>query len=377
MKYIGVMSGTSLDGIDATLIDVPDNNHMPLKVQVLGHDFIEWEPSVRQELLALADGTPFPAPSILRLSQSVSEAYVTVIVRLLQQRETEPGEIEAVGMHGQTVWHQPPEPGRLGFSWQLGSPSWVANRTRVTTVGDFRLSDLALGGHGAPLAPYAHRLMFYDPSRVVAVLNIGGISNVTLIDPDPSRPPVASDLGPGNMIIDALSAHYSDGLLKMDRGGRMAAAGALDAALLDTLLRDPFFAKRPPKSTGRELFGTRYLEKFKHLAPLDAITTASWLTVSSITQGTTCLGSPHVLYVAGGGAKNPWILGRLQEAFKDIPVRTTASLGIAVDQVETIAFALLARATMRKEPANCPSVTGAQRSAILGTVAAVGPGPVL
>lgn len=377
MKYIGVMSGTSLDGIDATLIDVPDENQLPLAVQVLGHDFIEWETSVRQELLALADGTPFPAPSIVRLSQAVSEAYVLVILRLLQQLEINPRDIEAVGMHGQTVWHQPPELDRLGFSWQLGSPSWVANRTRVTTVGDFRLSDLALGGHGAPLAPYAHRLLFYDPSHVVAVLNIGGISNVTLIDPDPSHPPIASDLGPGNMIIDALCAHYSDGRLQMDRGGQIAASGTVDAPLLDTLLRDPFFEKRPPKSTGREHFGTRYLEKFTHLALHDAVTTASWLTVFSITKGIKSLGSPQALYVAGGGAKNPWILGHLQKAFKDIPVQTTEALGIAVDQVETIAFALLARATRHKEAANFPVVTGSQRPAILGTVAEVGPDPVL
>ncbi len=369
MKYIGVMSGTSLDGIDATMVDIPDTKTLPLAVRVLGHRFMEWDPHLRRDLLSLGNGTAFVAQSIVRLAQAVSEAYVTLILRLLQELHTDPNAVVAIGMHGQTVWHEPPEANHLGYSWQLGSPSWVANRTRITTVGDFRLSDLALGGHGAPLAPYAHRVLFYDPSRMVGVLNIGGISNVTLIDPDPICAPVASDLGPGTMIIDALCQSHSQGRQLMDKDGKMAARGTLDQTLVHELLTGPFFEKDPPKSTGRETFGSHYVEKFLHLAPDDAITTASWLTVKSIATGITRLGSPKALYVAGGGAKNPWILSRLQESLKDIPVHTTDALGLPVDQVETIAFALLARATIHKEAANLPTVTGSNGAAILGTVA--------
>ena len=371
MKYIGVMSGTSLDGIDATMVEVPETEILPLPIHVLGHQFIEWDSKLRRDLLALADGTPFAAQSIVKMSQAVSQAHVAIILRLLQDTDSHPSDIVAVGMHGQTVWHEPPQRDHLGYSWQLGSPSWVANRTRITTVGDFRLSDLALGGHGAPLAPYAHRLLFYNPSRRVGVLNVGGISNVTLIDPHLSCPPVASDLGPGNMIIDALCAYYTDHRQQMDQDGAMASRGHLDRALLETLLAEPFFHQDPPKSTGREAFGSHYAARFLHLPPDDAVTTASWLTVHSIAKGITRLGAPDLLYVAGGGAKNPWILEHLQTALPDVPVKTTEVLGIAVDQVETVAFALLARAAVHKEAANLPTVTGSRGSAILGTVAEV------
>lgn len=370
MKYIGVMSGTSVDGLDAVLIE--DAPSFPVPVKVLGHHYQPWPEKTRTQILALADGTPMTAQSITALSQAVSEEHAFAVIQLLQSTQTTPNQIAAIGMHGQTVWHQPPTGSHLGYTWQLGSPSWVANRTGIQTVGDFRLADMALGGQGAPLVPYAHRLLFQNPDTPIGILNIGGISNITLLDPDVAVPPVATDLGPGNMLIDSLCRLYTKGAQSMDRDGLYAKHGVVINSLLTSLLSDPFFHKPFPKSTGREYFGSKFLSRFDGLNQYDAIATATMLTVHSIVQGISQIGAPSTIYVAGGGAKNPFMMQQLQEFMRPIRVTTTEELGIPVDQVEAVAFALLSKACLLKVPANVPAATGSSHATILGVLAVPG-----
>ncbi|MCL5970945.1 MAG: anhydro-N-acetylmuramic acid kinase [Firmicutes bacterium] len=367
MKYIGVMSGTSVDGLDAVLIE--DSPNLSVPVKVLGHHYQPWPEKTRTQILALADGDPMTAQSIVALSQAISEEHAFAVLQLLQNTNTAAHQIAAIGMHGQTVWHQPPTGIQLGYTWQLGSPSWVANRTGIPTVGDFRLADMALGGQGAPLVPYAHRLLFRNSDAPIAILNIGGISNVTLLDTDVTVPPVATDLGPGNILIDSLCRLHTQGTQNMDRDGLYAKRGVVIGSLLASLLTDPFFHKPFPKSTGREYFGSQFLSRFDGVNHYDAIATATMLTVQSIVQGIAKIGAPSTVYVAGGGAKNPLMMKQLQEGMSPIRVTTTAELGIPVDQVEAVAFALLGRACLLKIPANIPKATGSSHATILGVLA--------
>ena len=373
MKYIGVMSGTSVDGLDAVLIE--DSHNLSVPVKVLGHHYQPWPEKTRTQILALADGVPMTAQSVVSLSQAVSEEHALAVLQLLQEADIAANQIAAVGMHGQTVWHQPPSETHLGYTWQLGSPSWVANRTGIQTVGDFRLADMALGGQGAPLVPYAHRLLFQNSGAPIGILNIGGISNVTLLDTDVTVAPVASDLGPGNILIDSLCRLYTQGTQNMDRDGLYAKRGAVMESLLTSLLADPFFHKPFPKSTGREYFGSKFLSQFDGINQYDAIATATMLTVQSIVQGIARIGVPSTIYVAGGGAKNPFMMEQLQERMNPIRVTTTAELGIPVDQLEAVAFALLSRACLLKIPANVPTATGSSHATILGVLAVPGATP--
>jgi anhydro-N-acetylmuramic acid kinase len=295
-----------------------------------------------------------------------------------------PSSVALIGSHGQTIFHQG-NPNRIrgtrhiASTLQIGEPSIIAARTGITTVGDFRPADMAVGGQGAPLVPFVDYLLYRDAKIGRVALNIGGIGNVTVI-PAGAKPEsvFAFDTGPGNMIIDALMQHYSGGKLRFDFNAEFAITGQVWPELLDSLLKDHYFRLRPPKSAGREQFGEAYAEKLiawaqkNRARPADIVRTATSFTALTIIDAWHRYIVPRAkikqLIVAGGGAHNPLIMAQLAAALNGVEVTTSAALGVPEDGKEAFAFAILAYETFHGRPANLPSATGAKRRAILGKV---------
>jgi anhydro-N-acetylmuramic acid kinase len=289
------------------------------------------------------------------------------------------GAVGAVGSHGQTVWHRPPSAERRGATLQLGDPATIAERTGRPVVSDFRTRDMAAGGQGAPLVPWVDRLLFSAPGGPRALQNIGGIANVTRVPPKGSAGPVfAFDTGPGNALIDAAVELATDGRLTFDRDGRLAARGEVDGELLAELLRHPYFAAEPPKSTGREEFGRPFVARLvEAIQPegdrdwLDLVATLTELTARSIADAYGRWVIPRgvdEVVVTGGGARNPTLMGRLRALLEPLPVVDASALGIDPDAKEAVAFALLAWAHLRGIPANVPEATGAAGPRVLGSL---------
>jgi anhydro-N-acetylmuramic acid kinase len=277
-------------------------------------------------------------------------------------------DIRAIGSHGQTLRHRPRA--AHPFTLQIANPSLIAERTGVTTVGDFRPRDMAAGGEGAPLVPAFHRWLFHRPDSARVVANIGGIANITYLPKISSAPVIGFDTGPGNTLLDLwvekhLGHHY-------DRDGEWAASGSIHSALLVNLLNDPYFAEAPPKSTGREYFNlnwlNRYLRACASLPAVDVQTSLVELTAGSITRAIQGLGEVDEVYICGGGAHNRHLMRRLQQQLSPLPVRDTTSIGLPPDWVEAAAFAWLAHQTLEGQPGNLPSVTGARHPVILGGI---------
>jgi len=359
--YGGIMSGTSLDGLDGVIVDL---GQQPPQVLAQAHQ--RWPSDLVRRLRQAADGREVTTAEVLQMSQEVSESHIQLGQALLC--EVKRSSVAAVGMHGQTVWHRPPKGGVLGYSLQLGSGSWVAARLGIRVVSDFRLADMALGGQGAPLAPYAHLRLFAHPSEIRAVLNLGGIANLTGLLP--GQPVWASDVGPANMLMDDLARHYSHGAFDYDPEGMHAARGKNHPELLAHLLADDFFALPFPKSTGRERFGGAFTRMLHTLTWDDASHTAGRLTVEGIARAIRSLPArPVRLIVAGGGVHNAWLMDQLAQALFPVAVESSAAYGVDPLHLEAIAFALLAQARLNGQCANLPSVTGARASTVLGVVA--------
>jgi anhydro-N-acetylmuramic acid kinase len=269
------------------------------------------------------------------------------------------GPVDLIGCHGQTVYH---EGGR--HTLQLGEPAVLAERTGTPVVSNFRARDIAAGGQGAPLVPYVDVRLFRHKTKRRVALNIGGIANITVIDSG-----IAFDTGPGNMVIDALAREYTGGRQNYDRGGRIAEQGHVDRALLDRLLRDPYYRRKPPKSAGREQYGAEFVERMKTSGlPLpDLIATATVLTAATVAMAV----APHrpaELIVSGGGVHNPQILAHLAGFLPGVAIASSSDYGVDADAKEAIAFAVLAYETWRRKPSNLPSATGARRAVILGSI---------
>jgi anhydro-N-acetylmuramic acid kinase len=300
---------------------------------------------------------------ISRLNFELGELYARAILKLVKKT----GPVELIGCHGQTIYH---EGGRNTL--QIGEAAVVAERTGVPVVADFRPRDIAAGGQGAPLVPYVDYLLLRDARRTRVALNIGGIGNITVI-PGGAKPEqvVAFDTGPGNMVIDALVREHTGGKLQFDRGGRIAEKGAVDRALLDQLLKDSYYRRKPPKSAGREQYGVEFIARLKAtgIAMENLITTATVLTAATIAQGVRqFVAGAADLIVSGGGAHNPQILNHLAGYLPEVTIATSSDYGIDVDAKEAIAFAVLAYETLRGKPSNLPSATGARRAAVLGKI---------
>ena len=367
--YVGLMSGTSLDGIDAVLADFAVR---PPRLTATLHR--PYPPPLRDLLLEAAEGAP-DAERVGVLDARLGELYGDTVNRLLQQAGVRPDKVEAVGSHGHTLRHRPDaDP---PFSLQIGDPARIAETTGLTTVADFRRRDIAAGGQGAPLVPRFHQYLFARAGESRAVLNVGGMANLTHL-PGDARPVTGFDTGPGNVLMDAWCREQLG--QDFDRDGAWAAGGRVIGTLLDRLLADDYFDRAPPKSTGREHFNRAWLDR--HLAaagqparPADVQATLLELTARSIADALLRhAGDVRRLVVCGGGAHNTRLMQRLQ-ALLPCPVEGSAAHGVDPDWVEALAFAWLARQALAGRPGNLPAVTGARREVVLGAIHAAGRTP--
>jgi anhydro-N-acetylmuramic acid kinase len=346
------MSGTSLDGIDVAIVELP-------RLRTIGFQTTPYPAALRASIL-----TANTAAEISRLNFQLAEMYAKAVLRATRRF----GAVELIGCHGQTIYH---EGGR--HTLQLGEPAVLAERTAVPVVSNFRARDIAAGGQGAPLVPFVDYLLFRHSRRTRIALNIGGIGNITVIPPGAAPENViAFDTGPGNMVIDALAREISRGKLAYDRDAKFALSGRVDRALLDRLLRDPYYRRRPPKSAGREQYGAEFVERMKASGrpPRDLIATATVLTAATIAASVNSVkqAAPIDLIASGGGVHNPMLMAHLTSLLPGIAIATTSDYGIDPDAKEAIAFAVLAWQTWRNRPGNLPSATGARRAVVLGSI---------
>lgn len=362
--FIGLMSGTSMDGVDGVIAGFATG-----QPQVLHHASAPFPGALRTELMALNASGPDELHRAWLAGNGLMRIYADVVHDLLHQAQVPASAVEAIGAHGQTVRHRPGQFDGTGYTIQLAQPALLAELTGVTVVADFRSRDVAAGGQGAPLAPFFHQEVFGRPGATVGALNIGGISNVTLLRADGGM--TGFDCGPGNALMDGWCADHSGA--PYDEDGRWAAGGQVLPGLLQRLLAEPFFALPPPKSTGRDLFNRAWLQAhlqgFRDAAPADVQATLAELTARA------CAGEierhqPDLsrLIVCGGGALNGHLMRRLQALLPDAQVESSAAHGIPPQQVEAAAFAWLARKAVRREKLELTTTTGAQGARVLGGI---------
>lgn len=360
------MSGTSLDGVDGVLVDFSTN-----RPSILGHSSLPFAPALREELLALNSAGSNELHRAALAGNGLVQVYAQVVETLINAAHLKRHEVLAVGAHGQTVRHRPGEYDGIGYTLQLNQPALLAELCGIDVVADFRSRDVAAGGQGAPLVPPFHQAVFGATSQSRAVLNIGGIANITLLDPQGATPVSGFDCGPGNVLLDAWCARHSGALF--DAGGQWAAGAAAHPDLLQALQTEPFFAKVPPKSTGRDLFHLAWLEKYLHhhvdITAQVVQSTLTELTAKVCAQSLLhYLPSCQALIVCGGGALNTYLMQRLQAWLPTMAVQTSKSYGIEPLHVEATAFAWLAHKAMHREPASIKTVTGAKHSRVLGAI---------
>ena len=357
--YLGVMSGTSLDGLDIALIQ------QDIRPTLLAHHYIPMPDALRAELLALCASGPDELARAAVAEQHWVELAAAGINALLQREGLDASDIRAIGSHGQTVRHEPAR----GFTVQIGNPALLAELTGIDVIADFRRRDVAAGGQGAPLVPAFHEALFDSDDQPKAVLNVGGFSNLSLIEHD--QPVRGFDCGPGNVLLDAWIGKIRGETF--DRDGAWAASGQINEPLLLSLMSDPYFAATGPKSTGRELFNLAWLEvhlsRRPAVAAADAQRTLLELTARSIVDSLQqAQQNTAELLVCGGGAHNATLMQRLQEMLPNCQVASTAKRGVPPDWVEAMAFAWLAHCCLERIPANRPSVSGARGPRVLGAI---------
>lgn len=366
--YIGLMSGTSLDGVDAVLVDFASAR--PVGPVVLAHSSAALPSALKADLLALNTPADNELHRAALSANALARLYADLVADLLQSHGiTSASAITAIGVHGQTVRHRPQEFDGTGYTLQLNNPALLAELCGMDVVADFRSRDVAAGGQGAPLVPPFHQAFFGITDRHLAVLNIGGMTNLTLLGPENAL--CGFDCGPGNALLDAWCQEHTQ--QAFDAAGRWAAQGQVHAALLARLLDTPFFAKPPPKSTGRDLFNRQWLaDALAVMAPLPAqdvqATLAELTAQTCATSLKTALPECRTLIVCGGGALNDDLMARLQAALPSCRVASSAEFGLPVLQVEATAFAWLARQTLMRQSASVPSVTGSRAARILGAI---------
>ena len=378
---IGLMSGTSTDGVSAALVRLRPTPS-GYRHQLVAHATIPYRTALRAKLLRAAEGDPLPAAVLSELNAELGERFAAAAIAIARRAGSPLERIDVIGSHGHTIFHGPPGSGRSRppSTLQIGEPAVIAARTGITTVADFRPADVALGGQGAPLVPYVHWLLLTHRRRGRAVHNIGGIANLTYLPPGARLGDVlAFDTGPGNMVIDAVMERQTKDRRRFDRGGAVAAAGAAHESTLAALLAHPYFRRRPPKSTGREQFGTAFVDELMRrarrarLRPADVVATATALTARSMAYAYERFVLPRgrldEIYVAGGGALNHTLLRLLHECLPQVRIAPLDALGIPSMAIEPISFAVLACEALRARPSNVPGVTGARRPAILGKIA--------
>lgn len=357
-RFIGLISGTSRDGIDAVVADFTQPG-----INLLGAAAVPYTEDVAAALFELAEHPEkLSLATYGRLHAMIGEQFASAALHVLDTASIDPTSVTAIGSHGQTVWHAPG--GESGFSLQIGDPARIAVRTGITTVADFRSSDIAAGGQGAPLVPPFHRWMFERPNQRRAVVNIGGIANVTVIDGKDGGV-WGYDTGPGNGLMNAWTQAYRQ--QPFDRDGVWAASSTANRSLLAEMLQDPYFAQTGPRSTGFEYFNREWIETFAMRDPGETQATLLQLTVETIANALLSEQVGDVL-VCGGGAKNVELMRQLATRLGTISVRSTTDAGLDADYVEAAAFAWLARERLAGRPGNVSSVTGAARALPLGGI---------
>jgi anhydro-N-acetylmuramic acid kinase len=379
---LGIMSGTSADGIDVALVRMVGR-----KTYLENFAVFPFPRRVQKSILKLGEGRAVTTGEISQLNFLLGEIFANAALASCKKFRVVPAQIAVIGSHGQTIFHQgtPSQFNgqRVASTLQIGDPSVIAVDTGITTVGDFRPADMAAGGQGAPLVPFVDYLLYWHPRIGRVALNIGGIANVTVI---PARAQLedvfAFDTGPGNMVIDALVRHFTRGRKAYDRNAELAAKGRLLPGLLQVLLRDKYFSKVPPKTAGREQYGEGYLRALlshrdaRRANPEDVIRTSTILTALSILDAFHQFIGPKArigeLIVSGGGARNPLLMAQIESGLDGVRVREAGELGVPGDAKEAFAFAVLACETLRKRPSNVPHATGAKKSVVLGKVCYAG-----
>lgn len=363
--FIGLMSGTSLDGVDAALVEFDvDGLNDQEQPRVLYTHFLAYPASLRGELLALQHPTENELETTAILANTLARLYATTVMQMLDLAKIPPAAITAIGCHGQTIRHRP----ELGFTLQIGNAALLAELTGITVVSDFRSRDVAAGGQGAPLVPVFHKAVFSDTKNNRAIINIGGIANITYLAC--SGETFGFDSGPGNMLLDAWIKRHLN--LDYDNNGDWASTGSIIAPLLSSMLEDRYFSLPPPKSTGRDLFNSQWLDGHlsnKNYPPNDVARTLLALTAYSISKALTeqC-GAIDEVYLCGGGAKNSLLCSELKKLLGNVKVADLDELGVDVNWAEAIAFAWLAKQCLNQKTANLAAVTGAKGPRILGAI---------
>ena len=360
--YIGIMSGTSLDGIDLVLVRFGQSAPEKLQPELLDSLLCPFPEQLRQQLSQLAQSGPDELEVMGLVEQKLALAYADAVKQLLAKAKVIPEQISAIGCHGQTIRHRPYS--QFPFTYQIGDMFRLAAETQIRVIADFRRKDMAYGGQGAPLVPAFHKAIFAEPNSYRAILNIGGIANVTLLQPN--QPVRGFDTGPGNGLMDNWIQQQGLGLY--DKDGMYAASGVIQQDLLTDLCSDPYFQLQGPKSTGREYFNDLWLAQklhAKNYTPADVQRTLTRFTAQSI-KIALVNEAINELFVCGGGAYNKVLISDLQQLFPAVQLQQTASLGVKADDVEAMAFAWLAYAYDHKIPGNIPEVTGARKAVILG-----------
>jgi len=375
------MSGTSLDAIDAALVDFSDD--IPRLIKAI--DF-PLSAEIRAAIYTLCTPGDNEIEQLGQLDIQLATIFAKAVNQLLTESGISASQVQAIGSHGQTIRHRPDQKNGENFTLQIGDPNTLAELTGITTVADFRRRDMAAGGQGAPLVPAFHAAVFGSTSHARVILNIGGMANVTLLpihstsfstlsstfSPTTDTTTSGFDTGPGNVLMDAWVQRHQQ--QAYDNNGQWASSGTVNQALLDVLLQDDFFHRLPPKSTGREHFNITWIDtQLSQLSqPIEAVdvqTTLSELTAISIQQAITQHASKTTeIVVCGGGSRNTDLMGRLTQKLPHASVVTSDALGLSADWVEAVAFAWLARETLAHRPGNLPAVTGARRPVILGGV---------
>ena len=378
MKVVGLMSGTSGDGVDAALVNIRGSGHA-LKVKPLAFVSCPYPADLQRRVLAVsARGT---VSEICHLNVVLGEWFAKAALRVIKQAGRKPAKIDLIGSHGQTIHHLPnavdePGIGSVRSTLQIAEPALIAERTGIATVANFRPRDMAAGGQGAPLTPYVHYVLLRDKKRSRLIVNLGGIGNVTYLPAGKGLDAIlAFDTGPGNMVLDGLMRRLTKGRDTMDRGGKLAAKGNVAIGLLAKLLAHPYLKRNPPKSTGREEFGDAFVEqilaaqKAHRLKSEDVLATCSLFTAITLGSARRWLGGPvDEVLVGGGGVRNRALMSNLSSVFSPVPVRTFEAAGWQSKAFEAVAFAVLAYQTFHNECASVPSVTGATHPVVLGTI---------
>ena len=377
---IGLMSGTSADGIDVALVKVRGAG-FDTQLELQAFDVLRFSPAVRQRILAAMGSSGPGNKELCLLSSYLGELFAHACHHIAKKANVPMEEVDLIGLHGQTLYHHPKRESLPGFSvagtMQIGSAAIVAERTGRLVVSDFRSRDMACGGQGAPLAPYLDFVLYHHRSRGRIAVNIGGIANVTAIPSDTSLEAViAFDAGPGNCLMDLAASRFTKGALACDAGGRMAQAGKINLSLLETLLKHPFFAQAPPKSADKGIFGAEFLDQalssHPGLPPNDVAATLAALTVRSIQSAL----MEHVLQrvryeemiLSGGGALNPVLVNGLQQSLPKLFITRADDYSIPSKAKEAVLMAFLAHETVMGLAGNVPSATGAARRVILGSI---------